>query len=117
MTIAEPDPTRISFHDVGIIGIVRAGSVVTLVLEDVSIAGAQMAAEVKIDGVNTILRNGLPVSDLRMEKKDGEVLTLREENGQILLAIQWDDFVAKTHEVVSYRLGGPTVRLRVTPST
>jgi hypothetical protein len=116
MTIVEPDPNQISFHDVGLIGIVHAGSTVTLVLEDVRMAGVQMAAQVAIDGVNTILRNGLPVSDLRMEKKDGEVLTLRKENGQISLVIQWDDFIAKTHEVVAYTLGGAKLALRVTPS-
>ena len=116
MTIAEPDLTKISFHDVGLMGIVHSGSIVTLTLEDVRIAGVQTAAEVTIDGVNTILRNGLPLSDLRMEQKDGEVLSLRKENGQILLAIQWDDFIAKTHEVVAYTLGGPKVGLSVTPS-
>ena len=116
MTIAEPDLTQISFHDVGLMGIVHAGSIVTLALEDVRINGVQMAAVVTIDGVNIILRNGLPISDLPMEKKDGEILSLRKENGQILLAIQWDDFIAKTHEVVAYTLGGPKVALSVTPS-
>ena len=106
MTIAEPDLTQISFHDVGIMGIVHAGSLVTLTLEDVRIAGVQTAAEVTIDGVNTILRNGLPLSDLQMEEKDGEIFSLRKENGRILLAIQRYDFIAKTYEVAAYSLGG-----------
>ena len=116
MTIAESDLTSISFHDAGLMGIIHAGSIVTLSLEDVLIDGVQMEAEVTIDGADTILRNGLPVPDIRMEKKDGELLTLRKENGQVLIAVQWDDFIAKTHEVVAYTLGGPEVVLRVTPS-
>jgi hypothetical protein len=116
MTIAEPDPTRISFHDAGLIGITHAGSTVTLALEDVRIADVPRAAEVTIYGVDTIIRNGLPIPDLRMEKKVGEILTLRKENGRVSLAIQWDDFIAKTHEVVAYTLDGPKVALRITPS-
>ena len=114
MTDTELDLALISFHDVGLVGIVHTGSVVTFTLQDVLIGGMPKAAEVTVDGVSTVLRNGLSAPDIRMETKDGEVLTLREEDGQILLAIQWDDFVARTHEVVAYTLNGPKITLRIT---
>lgn len=113
MTNAEADLTQISFHDASLLGIVHTGSVLTLALEGVLIGEVLTAAEVIVDGVSALLRNGSPLSHFQMEKKNGEILTLREENGQILLAIQWDDFIAKTHEIVAYTLNGPNIALHV----
>jgi len=105
MTSAEPDLTQVSFHEAGLMGVVHTGNVVTLALEEVRIAGIPRSVEVKIERVNSIFRNGMSIPNFRMEKKDGEILTLRKEDGQILLAIQWDDFIAKNHEVIAYVLG------------
>jgi hypothetical protein len=116
MTIPDPDLNQVSFHEAGLVGIIHSGGIVTLALEDVRFGNIPRAAEVTVEGVVSILRNGQPILDLRMEEKDGEVLTLRKEQGQVLLAIQWDDFVAKSHEVVAYTLDGPKLTLRVTPS-
>ena len=110
----EPDMTQISFHEATLTGIVRRGSTVSLTLEDVFVAGVQRAAEVSVEGVDAVLRDDVPLSDLRMEKEDGEILTLREEDGQVLLIIEWNDFAAKSQEMAVYTLNGPNIALRVT---
>jgi hypothetical protein len=116
MTIAQPNLTQVSFHEAGLVGIAHSGGIVTLALDDVQFSGVPRAAKVTVEGVHTILRNGQPIPALRMEEKNGEILTLRKEDGRVLLAIQWEGFVAKRHEVVAYTLDGRKVALRVTPS-
>ena len=74
MNHAEPGMAQISFHEATLIGIARQDSVVTLSLEGVFVAGDHRAAEVMVEGVDAMLRDGLPIADLRMEKEDGEIL-------------------------------------------
>jgi hypothetical protein len=116
MTNFDQDLTQISFHEASIAGILRKESTVKLDLEDVFIAGIQKAAEVEIEGVSAVLRDGLPIDDFHMETEDGEILTLRKEDGQFALAVQWNDFAAKSQHTVVYNLIGPKIVLRITPS-
>jgi hypothetical protein len=66
--------------------------------------------------VRSILRDGLPVEELRMEEKDGEILTLREQNGDVRLVVEWNDFAAKRQHTAVYDLIGGTIALGVAPS-
>jgi hypothetical protein len=110
------DLTQVSFHDTTLVGISGEGSTVTLALDDVRIAGVQRVAEVVIEGVGAVLRDGSPVDGLHMEKADAEILTLRKEGKRILLAVQWNDFAAKRQETVVYSLLGQAIALRVKAS-
>jgi len=47
-----------------------------------------------------------------MEMPDGEILTLREENGHVILAVVWNDFAARRQETVVYTLLGARIVLR-----
>ena len=114
MMNTEPDMTQISFHEATLTGIVRRGSAVSLSLEGVFVSGVQRAAEVTVEGVDAMLRDGVLIADLHMEKEDGEILTLREEGGQFLLAIEWNNFAAKSQEIAVYTFNGPKIALRVT---
>jgi hypothetical protein len=82
MTAIEYDPTEISFHEATLMGIARMGSTVRLALESLPVSGKLQAIEVTVQNVAVILRDGAPIADLRMEMEDGEVLTLRREEGQ-----------------------------------
>ena len=113
MTYDEPDSTQISFHEATLTGIIRAVSTVSLTLEDVLVADARRSAEVAIEGVNRVLRNGVPIVDLRMEMEDGEVLTLFEESGQVVFALEWNDFKTGRQETVVYVFEGSNVVLRI----
>lgn len=114
MNHAKPDAAQISFHEATLTGIVRQDSVVTLSLEGVFVAGDHRDAEVMVEGVDAVLRDGVPIAGLHMEKEDGEILTLREEGGQVLLIIEWNDFAAKSQEMAVYTLNGPNISLKVT---
>ena len=111
---SDSDFTQISFHEAGLVGLSHVDHTVNLELEGVFVAGVLKAAEVSIEKVTSVVRNELPISHFRMEKRDAEVLTIREENDHVAIAVQWDDYAAKTHEVVAYILNGPNVELRVT---
>ena len=113
MITTEQDLTHISFHEATLTDFVRIGSTVNLTLEDVSVADAQKTANVTIEGVVTILRDGSPVVNLQMEEEDGEVLALRKENNQVFLAVEWNNFIGKKQKTVVYTLGGPQVTLRI----
>lgn len=110
------DLRQISFHDSGLLNLSQDGSTINLALEDVLVGDVQKDARVTIDGVHKIIRNGDPVSNLKMEKESGEVLTLRQEGKQISLVIQWDDFNARTHEIIAYILDGPEIKLIAVPT-
>jgi hypothetical protein len=103
MTTNHQDLTQVSFHEATIVDIFRNGSTVNLTLDDVCIAGVQMAAQVVIEGVSATLRDGSPVDVIRMEKADSEILTLRREGGEIKLAVQWNDFAANNQGTVVHR--------------
>ena len=115
MTTTEQDLTHISFHEATLIDIVRRGSTVSLTLEDVCVADVQKSAKVIVEGVVTVLRDGLPVVDLQMEESDGEILTLRKEENQIFLAIEWNNFTVNKQETVVYTFDGSQIMLRFTP--
>ncbi|MBV9782609.1 MAG: hypothetical protein JO264_02205 [Acidisphaera sp.] len=68
--------------------------------------------EVAIEEVRGVLRDDLPIEQLRMEMPDGEILTLREENGHVILAVVWNDFAARRQETVVYTLLGGRIVLR-----
>jgi hypothetical protein len=116
MTTDDQDLTQVSFHEATIVGLSRNGSTVTLALDDVYIAGVQRAAKVVIEGVNATLRDGSPIDGLHMEKEDGEILTLRRESGEVILAVEWNDFAAKSQETVVYSLLGQKIELRIDPT-
>ena len=108
------DLRETSFHDSGLLDLNQTGNTITLTLENVLVGDSQKNVQVKIAGVDKIVRNGDPIDELRMEKESGEVLTLRQEGKQVSLVIQWDDFKARTHEVIAYTLGGPDISLNAT---
>lgn len=104
MIMIEQDPTHISFYEATLTSIAHKNSSVGLSLEDVHVADAQRNVEIVVEGIDAVLRDGLPVADLRIEMEDGEVLTLRQEGGQVLLAVEWNDFSARRQETVVYTL-------------
>jgi hypothetical protein len=106
MTTNHQDLNLVSFHEATIVDISRNGSTVNLALDDLYIAGVQMAAQVAIEGVSAILRDGSPVDAIRMEKEDGEILTLRRRVGEVTIAVQWNDCATKNRETVVYSLLG-----------
>jgi len=50
-----------------------------------------------------------------MEKEDGEILTLRREGSEVKLAVEWNDFAAKSQETVVYSLLGQKIEMRIDP--
>ncbi len=117
MTVIEQDLTQISFHEATLTGIAREGSTVSLTLEDVLISGTPITVEVTVSGVTSVIRDGTPVPGLRMETGDGEVLSLHKGKGQVLLALEWNDFATQSQHTVVYLFKGRNINLLVVSST
>lgn len=109
------DQTPIRFHEASLTGIVRRGTSVELDLVEVRIDNIPKNVKVTVDGVSSVLRDGLPVSDLAMEQEDGEVLSLRKEDGQVVLAVEWNDFAARLQRTVVYLLRGSNIAMYIAP--
>jgi hypothetical protein len=107
---------QLSFHEATITGIARRGNVVTLTLDDALLTGSRGPAEVTIAGVRNIQRDGLPVAALSMEEKDGEILTLREQDGGVRLVVEWNDFATRRQHIVVYDLIGGTIAVASAPT-
>ena len=111
MVMINPALEILSFHDATLAGLSQTGDVVNLALDDVSDLESLIAVEVTVNGVRDILRNGSPVDHLWMEKDDGEVLTLREQDNEVVFVVQWNDFVTRDHETVVYSFPGAKIAL------
>ncbi len=111
MTQTNQDLAQVSFHEATLVGISRQGGDVDLALDGVLVADTRRPANVIVEGVSGILREGLPVDELRMEE-DGEILTLREKGTDVILVIQWNDFATKRQHVVVYNLLGGQIVFR-----
>lgn len=90
-------------HDCTLSGLSQNGASVYIDVLDIPAPGPK-TARVSVEGVRGLLRNGQTVSHLSMEAEDGEVLEVSEEDGSVILTIQWNDFTAKHHDIVVYTL-------------
>jgi hypothetical protein len=111
-----PNLADVSFHEATLVGISPQGKDIKLTLDDVLISGMRQPAIVTIAGVRGILRNGSTTGKLRMEERDGEILTLRAENGKVLLVIEWNNFASRQQHTAAYDLLGGTIALHAVPS-
>jgi hypothetical protein len=111
MTQANQDLAQVSFHEATIVNISRLGDVVDLALDGVLIADTRRPANVTVEGVRGVLRDGSPANELHMEEEDGEILTLREEGEDVILVVQWNDFATKRQDIVVYKLLGGKIVL------
>ena len=88
MTRTNQSQAITGFHEATLVGISHHGDAFDLTLNDVLIGGRALPASVAIQGVRNVMRDGLPVETISMEKKDGEVLSFRQEGNQVLLVAQ-----------------------------
>lgn len=98
--------TEVGFHEATIVALSHAKGEIRLRLERVSTPDGTRNLEVVIDGVRSVLRDGVLIEELRLEREDGEILALREATDGVVFAVEWNDFSAKTQETVVYDLVG-----------
>ena len=104
--LANQDWTTLGFHESTLAGLSHRGGTIRLSLDGVQTPDGQQAAEVVVEGVRDVLRDGSSSGSLSMEEADGEVLTLRQDGDDVTLAVEWNDFAAKRQHVAVYTLVG-----------
>lgn len=104
---------RIGFHEATVAHVSRIDSKITLSLEGVRSGNLTRPATIRLDGVRSIIRDGIKVDDLLCEHEDGEVLTLEQTPTGIQLIVEWTDF--QKHESItrSYRIECDSVEIEV----
>lgn len=111
--MAITNQNQVSFHEATLVAISRSKGRISLSLEDVLIFGTRTSVDVSINNVDVVLRNDLVVESVEMEEDDGEVLGILQQEGQIVLIVQWNNFSDKTRSIVTYKFCGERVVVHV----
>ena len=67
---------KISFHDATIREIHTLDQAISIVVDQASVESLKSAVRIELRDVTSIDRDGVSIDSLRMEKEDGEVLSL-----------------------------------------
>ena len=83
---------KISFHDATIREIHTLDQAISIVVDQASVESLKSAVRIELRDVTSIDRDGVSIDSLRMEKEDGEVLSLSTTSTGIELVVEWHDF-------------------------
>ncbi len=108
--------TRFSFHDSNLIGASHHGSTIVLTVEYFNDDDVEASVLATISGIETILRDDVPIQDFTMETPEGEIYRLKQEGQEVLLIVFWDEYSPKSRTMRAYRMLGSDVRLQAEPS-
>jgi len=109
---ASIDLTRFSFHDSGLMAVSHQGSTIVLTVEYFNEDDVESSVLATITGIETILRDDVPIQEFKMETPEGEIFRLHQENKEVLLIVFWDEYSPKSRMMREYRMLGSDVHLR-----
>lgn len=111
--MAITNQNQISFHESTLVSISQFNDKIKLSLDDVLVCDARMPKDVYIENINSISKNNVSVRSVSMEEEDGEVLNIYQQDEDVVLVVQWNNFFKKTQNTVVYKFCGEKVVLRV----
>lgn len=111
--MAITNQNQVSFHEATILSASRHSDRVSLSLDDVLIGSVRVTTHTTIQNVSAVLRDGLAVESVGMEEEDGEILGLFQQEGQVVLVVQWNKFSDNTQSTVTYKLVGGEMAFHV----
>ncbi len=110
------DLTRFSFHDSSLIGASQHGSTIVLTVEYFNDDDVEVSVLATISGIESILRNDVPIQDFKMETPDGEIYRLAQEGKEVILIVFWHKYSPHSHTMRTYKMRGAEIQLRAEPS-
>ena len=112
--MTDPDRKQLDFHEATIESVAHVGNIVNLKLCNVIDWDEQAKdAEVRIENIQQILREGQPVNNLETLGVDTEIVTLEKEGNEVILAVQNYNPANRKLETIVYDFKGRDVTLRL----
>jgi hypothetical protein len=95
---------QISFHEATIREIHTFNRTITIIVDEAIVDSVESSVRIELHDVSSIHRDGVLIDSLRMEKRDGEVLSLSETSTGIDLIVEWNDFSPLVSETRAYEV-------------
>ena len=96
--------SKISFHEATIRNIHNINRTIIMVVDDASVESVKNSVQIELRDVMSVHRDGVLVDSLRMEKEDGEILSLITTSTGIELVVEWHDFSPLVYETRAYKV-------------
>jgi len=96
--------SEISFHEATIRNIHSFDRTITIVVDDATVESVKSAVRIELHDVTRIDRDGVLTDSLRMEKEEGEVLSLSMNSTGLDLVVEWHDFSPLVSEARAYEV-------------
>ena len=105
------DLASFSFHDASLTGASSQNSALILDVEYYDQNDEEAKAAAAISGIETILRDGVPVKNFNMETADGEIYQLSQEGHEVTLIMIWHHYSPHSRVMHTYTMRGTSIRL------
>lgn len=96
--------SEISFHEATIRDIHTLDRAITIVVDEVIVESVKSSVRIELRDVTSIDRDGVLIDSLKMEKEDGEILSLSTTSTGIELVVEWHDFSPLVSETRAYKV-------------
>ncbi len=96
----------LSFHEASVISVAGESTAFRVELELAPESTPHASVALDFHGVSSMMRDDVPVSAFRMERDDGEVLTLERAGNGFLMIVEWHDFNPVVRHTSVWRWGG-----------
>ena len=104
---------RISFHESSLVGSFRVDKMITLKLEGVHVEGNTRNVSIRLEDVNTVLRDGVEIEDFVGICGDGEILTLEYAQKYLYMIVECTDFKNHNSQTHSYRIACDSLKVEM----
>lgn len=96
--------SKISFHESAIRDIHTLSRAITIVVDEVLVESVKSSVQIELRDVMSVHRDGVLIDSLKMEKEDGEILSLSMTSTGIELVVEWNDFSPLVSDIRAYKV-------------
>lgn len=96
--------SKISFHEATIRDIHTLSRAITIVVDEALVESVKSSVQIELRDVAGVHRDGVLTDSLKMEKEDGEILSLSTTSTGIELVVEWSDFSPLVSETRAYKV-------------
>jgi hypothetical protein len=96
--------SKISFHESTIRDIHTLSRVITIVVNEALVESVKSSVQIELRDVMSVHRDGVLIDSLKMEKEDGEILSLSMTSTGIELVVEWNDFSPLVSDTRAYKV-------------
>jgi hypothetical protein len=97
--------STISFHEATIRDIHTLSRAITIVVDEALVESVKSSVQIELRDVASVHRDGVLTNSLKMEKEDGEILSLSTTSTGIeLVVVEWSDFSPLVSETRAYKV-------------